>query len=667
MKQPDVSLIVLCWNHLKDCTKPFLESIKKTDGVTYEIIFWDNGSSDGTYEWLKSQENTWSTHSSKKIKVYRVEKNIGFGAGNNEAVKYATGKYILFLNNDILFHDPGWLKQLVDYAEEHPKNAVGAQLIDFNSATEFRHTMLPYMGGWCVLIDHEWIKKNGAFHPDFGWAYFEDCELSRRLIHTGYTLKQLDIKIEHLGSISSADQLNIPEQFKYNRSVYRNLLYDYEKGKKKRIVFFAPGMYPFNEDDYFGKGVGGAEASLILMAKAMAKKGYIVDIYNDTEVEGSFNGVNYNNIKSFDYDDYSDVFVVFRNSMVGLDNVNAGIKLFWTCDQHTTNDWSLEILPYIDKTIAISEYHKDFLTENTALASKPIEVIDLGINADDYKDPVKKIPGKMIFCSVPRRGLKHLVELFPLIKKQVPEANLVITSDYTLWGAEPENEEFIEYFRRIGGVTFLGKIPRSELVKHQKESVVMAYPCDYDENFCISALECIAAGAVPVTTSIGAMSTTVADHGVVITGDPGTISYTEKFVEAVVEILKGKKYPGIDLEKHSWDSIVEEWDVMINSMIKPHKNNFCVKCKKQFDNGYDYFKHRALEHPILANTNRNYAGSPKVAVVIRTIKPIELYVNGIIMNGKEIRVPQEQAGDIIRILTEAYGSSIIERSEVLTI
>ena len=43
------------------------------------------------------------------------------------------------------------------------------------------------------------------------------------------------------------------------------------------------------------------------------------------------------------------------------------LSLFWSCDQHTTNDWEYEVEPYIDATIAISEYHKQYLTDKTCL------------------------------------------------------------------------------------------------------------------------------------------------------------------------------------------------------------------------------------------------------------------------------------------------------------
>lgn len=669
MKKPDVSIIVLCWNHLEDLTKPFLKSIEKTVGVDYELVFWDNGSKDGTLEWLLSMENTWATHVGRKIVVRGAPENIGFGAGNNEAVKFATGRYILFLNNDILFNDPKWLSKMVEYADSHPKEMVGAQLIDFNSATEFRHVIQPYMGGWCALIDHEFVKEHGAFHPDFGWAYFEDSELSKRALHYGYKLKQLEVDITHLGSISSADQLNIPEQFKYNKSVYRNLLYDYEKGTSKRIVFFAPGMYPFNDSSYEEEGVGGAEASLILLTRQLAKLGYIVDVYNDTQVEGNFSGVNWNNIANFDYDDYSDIFILFRNSMVGLENVYAGEKWFWSCDQMTTNDWDQEIIPYVTKVIAISDYHRKYLITHTMFDPKIIEVISLGINATDYRQVVDKVPGKLIYCSVPRRGLKYLAEYFPLIKEQVPNAELYITSDYSLWGSTPDNETQKALFKDMPGVHFLGKVKRSELVKHQLEAMVMAYPCNYDENFCIAAMECIAAGAYPVTTNIGAMGTTVGKSGKLISYQPGTQPYKEQFVSAVVSQLtkpiKVDRQRGWD---YDWFNIAKTWHNMFMAKDTHRKANYCEKCGKLFDNGYDFFKHRAEKHPILLQSPRVYNGAPKVDVLIKTTRRVDLSLNTDInyFGVRELRVPQKSASDVVRILTEAYGEGVIETAKTIT-
>lgn len=664
-----ISIITLCWGHCEDITKPFVKNfLEKTKG-DFELILWNNGSIDKTKEFLNSLSH-------EKIRIFHSPKNLGFGGGNNEAIKYAKGDYILFLNNDIVIKDNNWLQKLEQVIKENPKTILGTQYVDFNSATEFRNKMLPYLNGWCLLVEKEFIDKYGAFHPDFGWAYFEDTELSQRALKEGYKLKQIDLDIKHLVSRSSADQLNIPDQFKYNQFVFRNLMYEYEKENSLRIVFFCPGNYEFIDGDFEGKGVGGAESALILLTRELAKLGYVVDVYNNTPVEGTFNGVNYINLSHFVYEDYSDIFVLFRNSMLGLENVYSSVKIFWTCDQQTTQDWDFEIIPFVDKVLAISEYHKKYLLNHYAFARKMVDVIDLGVNEADYVTPLPYQKGKLIYCSVPRRGLKYLAECFPKIKDRIPEAELYITSDYRLWGAEPENAEFRIMFDEMPGVHFLGKISREELVICQKTAEIMAYPCDYDENYCISAIECIAAGAVPVTTDIGALKTTVADSGIVINGKSESLVYQEKFIEEIANLLTNQteldaiRRRGKDrvLKYYTWGYLAKtQWDQKLRQYfkMKDFKPNFCEKCTLDFPNAYEFFRHRASEHPLpSAKKTQAYPGMPKVQVLIKTTRDVEISINGNSWAGKELTVPQESASDIVRMLTGAYGSDVIAEAKV---
>lgn len=429
-----------------------------------------------------------------------------------------------------------------------------------------------------------------------------------------------------------------------------------------------------------GKGVGGAEASLILIAREFAVQGWKVDIFNDTLVEKKENGVWYRNLNNFSVDDYCDVFILFRNSMEGLDAVNSPVKVFWSCDQHTTNDWQYEVIPYIDKVIAISEYHKNYLRTHYPIPPINIEVIDLGVNTPDYEKQLGKERGKLIFCSVPNRGLKYLYDIYQKIKRSASYVSLYITSDYTLWGSDdPLNQEFREQFKSLPDVHFLGKIDREELVKHQLTSDLMVYTGDYDENFCISAMECIAAGAVPIVTAIGAMPTTVAESGVVINKTPGTVPYTDEYLAAVLDLLNNpKKLEEIRregqeraLSRYNWSVIVKEkWIPLLEDLRRSsnYMNNYCTQCDIQFKNSFEWFKHRAKEHPVYSkNPYKSGNTDERIRVLIKTTKPIELSINGLVevKMKKEFEVPQEAVSDIIRILTGAYGSDIIDEASIL--
>jgi glycosyltransferase involved in cell wall biosynthesis len=66
---------------------------------------------------------------------------------------------------------------------------------------------------------------------------------------------------------------------------------------------------------------------------------------------------------------------------------------------------------------------------------------------------------------------------------------------------------------------------------------VLAYPCTFPEGFCIAAAECMAAGAVPVTTNAFALTTTVGNAGVLVNGRPRSWFYRRRFVNAAVALL----------------------------------------------------------------------------------------------------------------------------------
>ncbi|MEW5694045.1 MAG: glycosyltransferase family 2 protein [Candidatus Hydrogenedentota bacterium] len=88
----DLSICILTWN-TKDLTVKCIESIlKNTRRITYEIILVDNGSSDGVSEYIKTYFPV--------VRIIRNEQNIGFTRGNNQALKIASGRYSILLNND---------------------------------------------------------------------------------------------------------------------------------------------------------------------------------------------------------------------------------------------------------------------------------------------------------------------------------------------------------------------------------------------------------------------------------------------------------------------------------------------------------------------------------------------------------------------------------------
>lgn len=109
MIQPRVSVIIVNWNgkeYLGDC----LESLRHQTFLDFEVIIVDNGSTDGSIDYVQSNFPEFS-------QILRNSKNLEFSGGNNQGINAAQGKYIALLNNDAQA-DRHWLEELVKTAEE---------------------------------------------------------------------------------------------------------------------------------------------------------------------------------------------------------------------------------------------------------------------------------------------------------------------------------------------------------------------------------------------------------------------------------------------------------------------------------------------------------------------------------------------------------------------
>ncbi len=100
-----VSFIIPLYNCLR-LTQAMLTSLRATlpPGLPHEIILVDDGSTDGTREWLKSL--------AAPCRVLLNEKNLGFAGTCNRGAAAATGEFLFFLNNDLVLL-PRWLEPML--------------------------------------------------------------------------------------------------------------------------------------------------------------------------------------------------------------------------------------------------------------------------------------------------------------------------------------------------------------------------------------------------------------------------------------------------------------------------------------------------------------------------------------------------------------------------
>lgn len=132
----DVSVIMINYNTLS-LTRDAIDSIfAHTRDLAYEIILVDNASPDGSGEELNGIYGD-------KIRYIQSGGNLGTSKAFNLGLRASSGKYVLWMNTDILVKD-NFIKKLFDFMEEHPSCGIcGGNILDFegNPAHSFRRRL----------------------------------------------------------------------------------------------------------------------------------------------------------------------------------------------------------------------------------------------------------------------------------------------------------------------------------------------------------------------------------------------------------------------------------------------------------------------------------------------------------------------------------------------
>lgn len=200
---PKVSIIILNWNGMKD-TIECLESVRKIDYPSYEVIVVDNDSADSSPEEIKRLV--------PKATLIKNKENLGFAGGNNVGIRYAlerNAEYVWLLNNDTTVKADA-LTNLVASSEASSKIGLASPIIyDYfdRSKAQFRGAYFDYknffvelyhndsiselhkkdvsLWGTALLVKREIIDKIGYLNEKY-FAYWEDGEYSYRVLRAGY-------------------------------------------------------------------------------------------------------------------------------------------------------------------------------------------------------------------------------------------------------------------------------------------------------------------------------------------------------------------------------------------------------------------------------------------------------------------------------------------------
>ena len=214
-------------------------------------------------------------------------------------------------------------------------------------------------------------------------------------------------------------------------------------------------------------------------------------------------------------------------------------------------------------------------------------VIKNGIDQIEKAKPYQKDqPIKIIHQNTPWRGLSVLLGAMQLVKN--PLVTLDVYSSTEVYGQDfyvkndHEYRELYEQAKKLPNVNYIGYKPNEYILKHITDYDLFVYPSIFEETFCASALEALAAGLHVITTNFGALPETCAEW-------PVYVNYTKdlELLAAVtagaIDIAAGYLHTDriqnhLDEQQkyyknfYSWDKKAIEWTNFLQGAINARGN-----------------------------------------------------------------------------------------------
>lgn len=256
------AVVILNWNGI-DFLKKFLPVVLEcSSGEDSSVYLADNGSQDGSVEYIKGNFNN--------VNLIRLDKNHGFAGGYNLALEQIDSKYYVLLNSDIEV-TAGWLKPLINFMDDNPDTAAcQPKILSYYNKDQFEYagaaggfidklgyplcrgrifnfvekdkgqyddqTNIFWSTGASMIVRSEAWKKCGGFDEDF-FAHMEEIDLCWRFHKSGYFVAYVPQSVVyHVGGGALPYNTPFKTFLNFRNSLY--LLYKNLPGKNLHVTLF---------------------------------------------------------------------------------------------------------------------------------------------------------------------------------------------------------------------------------------------------------------------------------------------------------------------------------------------------------------------------------------------------------------------------------------------
>lgn len=251
---------------------------------------------------------------------------------------------------------------------------------------------------------------------------------------------------------------------------------------------------------------------------------------------------------------------------------------FQNKDNHSKYDW------YVFNSHWSFEKYRYFFKipeDKCTVIKNAIDYDELQLKTDFT--PKKKI--RMCYISTPWRGLEIALAAMDGIKD--PDITLDVYSSTIIYGKsfEQQNDDqykpLYEKAKNMPNVNYMGFCDHKTLMTKLKDYDVNCFPSIWEETFCISAMESLAAGQILITTDLGALPETCCEFPIFI---PYTQSKPKLALQLAECILQTKKMLSQDLTNplqfqqeyykrfYNWKYTGNNWNNFLRGAINVKRN-----------------------------------------------------------------------------------------------
>jgi GT2 family glycosyltransferase len=208
-----IAIVILNWNGKKHLENYLPSVVSFSDPATNSIVVADNGSTDGSVEFLREKY--------PQIDLIELDANYGFAGGYNKALEKVEADIFCLLNSDVRVTS-GWLEPVINlFSSDHSVAAIQPKILSDRDNARFEHagaaggfidkygypfcrgrilnviepesgqydqpTDIFWASGACLFIRADLFRVNNGFDADY-FAHMEEIDLCWRLKNQGYRI-----------------------------------------------------------------------------------------------------------------------------------------------------------------------------------------------------------------------------------------------------------------------------------------------------------------------------------------------------------------------------------------------------------------------------------------------------------------------------------------------